>query len=300
MNFQQACEILELPQDSSSFTLKELKYNYHLKALKYHPDKNKSPEAHEKFLEISEAYHYLIAFLKINQESKEEEPSTNNYIDLLTIFLKTMTNNDSIKYQSIEKIVQSISNKTYKMSLVLFEEFDKDTALKLYGYLVQYKDIFHITDTTLQEIETIIREKIKNDNIILLNPTIENILNDEIYKLDYKNETYYVPLWHDELTYDISNASLIIKCVPNFPDHIYIDENNNLHVNISISKTSLFERKEIITKVGKDEYKIPLSKLYIKKTQIYIFGRCGIPLICTKDIYNISERGSVIFHIEIT
>ena len=64
MNFQQACEILDLSQNSSSFTLKELKYNYRLKALKYHPDKNKNPEAHDKFLEVSEAYQYLITFLR--------------------------------------------------------------------------------------------------------------------------------------------------------------------------------------------------------------------------------------------
>lgn len=302
MDFHQACEILDLPKDSSAFTLKELKYNYRIKALKYHPDKNTNPEAHDRFIEISEAYNYLIQYLKVSKDetySNETHDYSNGYVYILTQFLKNITENDNITYDSIEKIIQSISKKTYKASLVLFEEFDKHTALKLYGYLFKYKDIFHIKDSTLCEIEQIIREKVKNDNIIIINPTIENLLNKEIYKLEYKNELYYIPLWHNEISYDISNTTLIVKCVPILPNNMYTDQYNNLHVNISILKTSLFEKKYITTIINSEEYKIPVSKLYIKKNQIYIFGQCGIPSISQEDIYDISNLGSVIFHIDI-
>ncbi|MEX1190950.1 MAG: DnaJ domain-containing protein [Brumimicrobium sp.] len=44
---------------------KIIKRAYRKKALEYHPDKNPSAEAHEKFIQVSEAYEYLI--LAINQ-----------------------------------------------------------------------------------------------------------------------------------------------------------------------------------------------------------------------------------------
>ena len=41
---------------SSTATKEEIKKAYRKLALQYHPDKNKSPDAHERFIEINEAY----------------------------------------------------------------------------------------------------------------------------------------------------------------------------------------------------------------------------------------------------
>lgn len=49
-------EVLDVPKDASK---QEIKKAYRELALKYHPDRNKSPDAEEKFKEISQAYAVL-------------------------------------------------------------------------------------------------------------------------------------------------------------------------------------------------------------------------------------------------
>lgn len=52
-------DILGLP---TTATLEDIKKAYRVKAKLYHPDYNKDPGAKEKFIEITEAYDYLVAF----------------------------------------------------------------------------------------------------------------------------------------------------------------------------------------------------------------------------------------------
>ncbi|KAK3526255.1 hypothetical protein QTP70_020406 [Hemibagrus guttatus] len=49
-------EILGIPKDASE---RQIKKAFHKLAMKYHPDKNKSPDAEAKFREIAEAYETL-------------------------------------------------------------------------------------------------------------------------------------------------------------------------------------------------------------------------------------------------
>jgi curved DNA-binding protein CbpA len=63
-------DILGLPFGASEQLIKK---RYKELAKKYHPDKNPSPDANKRFIEINEAYIYLLSKDKIPAKSFEEQ-----------------------------------------------------------------------------------------------------------------------------------------------------------------------------------------------------------------------------------
>ena len=103
------------------------------------------------------------------------------------------------------------------------------------------------------------------------------------------------------------NNDLIVKCIPDIPDHISIDENNNLHINV-IHRTNLrdlLEKNQIeyVCYDRKDNelisLKIPINTLYIRKHQTIKFFKMGIPKINLKDMYSIDRKSDIIVHLEL-
>jgi len=198
-----------------------------------------------------------------------------------------------------------------KISVKLFEEMDKHTAVELYSILQKYKYTLHISDENLLLVSSIIKEKYKYDKVFVLNPSISDLLENKIYKLYVNNELYLVPLWHHELYFDCKDGSeIIVLCQPrlNKDDDIFIDELNNVHFNIIFDlREQLCEYKynlwnkmpEITININKKTLKIPIEKLYIKKEQKYIFKNEGISKINVNDIYDISCKSDIICHIKL-
>ena len=149
----------------------------------------------------------------------------------------------------------------------------------------------------MENIGNIINEKIKDDEIVKLHPTIDNLMDDEIYKLDYNNTIYYIPLWHHEIIYDLSiNNQLIVNIIPHLDHHISIDEYNNIHIHLTKPINGLLS-KDIIFNLGNKVFKIPCDDLYIKKKQKYIYKKQGISKIDTRDVYNVTRRSDIIVHL---
>ena len=134
----------------------------------------------------------------------------------------------------------------------------------------------------------------------MINPSLENLINDDIYKLTYDNNTYYIPMWHHELIYDLSENSLIIQCEPELPEYITLDQYNNLYVNLSTTIKSVLNDNSITIIIADNKYIIPINELYIKKYQKYKYKTKGISLIDTKNIYNINNKANIFINIHFT
>lgn len=275
MDIEEACNIFQI-YSFNNIDGSFLKKKYYKLSLLHHPDKhNNSKESTEKFKKINMAYELLK--LEINEEDDFIENNV-NYEYFLKKFLK--------KYDFIYNF---ILNNYENITKHIFEGIDKETAINLYNFLLNNKSILHISDKLVEKVKEIILEKYKDVMIYILKPTLNELFGDRIFKLEEYNKTYLVPLWHSELEFD---TDIIVKCIPELPENITIDENNNLIVNIKTKFFSLLEKNYI--NVNVNNLFIPVNELFIKKEQYYIFKEKGISKINEYNMYNISSKADVI------
>ena len=286
MNVRLACEILDL-SESDIRNFDEVKKKYRMNALLYHPDKNKSPGACDKFIKIQEAYECLT----------DNKQPTQSYKDMLSDFLNSIGGKNPILVQMIiNKLSQICEDKLTN----IISSIDKNTLLEVYKLLLAYKDILFITDNILHDIKRILIEKLRGDEVIILNPMIDDLLNDNVYRYVIDDQTYLIPLWHRELVYDNSGNDLYVKCNPILPENMDIDRNNNLHVNVRQNIVDVLEKDAMTINVGSREYRIQYNSLRIVARQTVTFTNCGIPQMRSKNIYDVSKRGDIIVDILIT
>ena len=290
MDFKTALEILEV---SEPYTKKILKKQYFKKALLYHPDKNSDPDSNIKFLKIQDAYTYLSDNIDM---TNNESNNGDNYFDIIEQLFNIMKNNTQTNTSDIINVLLENCN---LISLSTFEKIDKHNALKIFGYIERYATILCIDDAMVAKFREIIQQKLQDDELIILNPSIDNLLNSELYVLEHGTNTYYIPLWHEEVTYETEGHSLIVKCIPQLPEHVYIDENNNIHINIKISAVRAINDKEITILLGEKVFKIDTAELKLSKHQKYIFNNRGIAVINPNDNYNTEKKSNITVHIEL-
>jgi len=302
MNLQESIIVLNLTHHN--ITEQELKKKYHKLALKNHPDKNgNTKESTEKFKQINEAYEIILR--EISNTEKENDEKENNYNDntnshstyeyshFLNLFIDQITKGQYNTF--IISTIKSVVNGCTNISLSLFENISQENSVLIYYFLIKNKNTLHVSDEIIEKIKTILFEKFKNIQMIHLNPSLTDLLNSNVYKLEIDESKYYVPLWHNELYFD---SDIIVKCIPELPDNIEIDEDNNLIITETISFTnSLVCQEYIIIKVGELMLNIPINKLFIRPFQKYVFREQGILKINENDIYNTKEKGDIIIHI---
>jgi DnaJ-class molecular chaperone len=302
MNYEKASEILELPE---SWTDKDLKTQYRKKALIYHPDKNLEGDTTENFRLVQEAYEYLNSGDDEILDTEFEESSSSKpkeYQSMLFSFLSPILSSDmfqEIKSKVFYTILNKITEKCEDKALDLLAKLDKKALAKIYQLLIANKEVLHLGDELLSKIETMFSEKIQNDECIILNPFLEDLFENNIYKLTENGVTYPVPLWHHELVYDKGGADLYVKCIPLLPDNIEIDEKNNIHVKLVLSLQDIWFKDEIEIEIGSRTFSIIRRNLKMTESQIVLLANGGISKINTDDIYNISKKGDIYLYVEL-
>lgn len=288
MDIQKALEILEI--NSMDISLEKVKKKYHKLALKYHPDKNGNTiESKEKFQKINDAYFYLKSEIEndtttsanYNTTSSDDTSTFNtfSYANILNMFMENMFKEDTstIDKTLLNNIIHIILNGCTQISLKLFETMDKERSIEIYAFLSKYKNILYISQDIINSIRDIIVEKYKNDEIYILNPSIDDLLDDNIYKLKIGDSTYFVPLWNSEVYFDGPGGDIIVKCVPELPSNITIDDNNILYVDLEVPfNMDLFDNENIEFQLGKKTYHINHAKLKLRKNQTYFIPNEGV------------------------
>jgi hypothetical protein len=315
MDYKKAFEILEIDTNNTTYTnitIDLIKKKYHKLALQNHPDKNgNTTESNEKFRLINEAYNYLKREIK-NIDPTNEEQHSSVYFDILKLFIKGLLDG---KYNDVFiNIVQDIVSGYKKISLKLFDDLDRENAINVYLFLSKYKTILHLSETILEDIKAIVIHKYDNVEIYKLNPTINDLLNNNFYKLYIDTTLYLVPLWYNEVYFDNlnncennennkndKNNEIIVLCEPELPQGVKIDDDNNIYIEKTINMLTelpclVANNESINIEIGDHVFYILVSELSMKREQYYKIKNKGL----TKpndDIYNVSQKADIIVKI---
>jgi hypothetical protein len=296
MNRERALRILDI-QVGYKLSGDIIKKHYRLKALQYHPDKNSDPGAGDRFLEIKEAYDYLLNH-GVAMAGSLDPDECSSYSSILKIFLKGVwkgEKNSALFSVIIENIVGCCEAKM----LEVLEKLDNDTLIKIHDVFSKYRTAFHYSEGFLKYVEQVLSNKIKNDNCIILNPSIDDLFDCNLYKITENGRTYIIPLWHHELVYDNSGCDLYVRCNPILVDNISIDSENNIHYFAKYSIADIFCLETIDILIGLRKFSIFVSELCIKPMQIAVLHGCGIPRICNDNVYNVCNRGDIHVYVEL-
>lgn len=281
-----------------------IKKSYYKLALKHHPDKGGDSK---RFKEIKEAYDFIIqAENDYNGIQHEYCPTSEHdtFETMFVSFVESMIQNrkgfERFDNLFIKTTLHSILKKCDVYSIRVFAQLDLEKCKLIYDFLSQHKDSFYLSDEQLLKYKEVIQNKIKNNNIILLNPSLNDILNDNIYKLEIEesesetaeeHDTHYIPLWHNEIMVD----NMIIKNIPDISDNITINANHDIIVKHTSSIMELFEKGHVKIILGNKELDIQSSQVKITKDmQFIVFKEQGKLIPNKQNLYDNKKRGNII------
>ena len=290
MDYSEAAAILGL---EGKFGEGEIKKAYYKKALQFHPDKYKKDDG-EQFRKIKEAYEKL---LKAHNSDISSDDIELTYMDLIKKCLRHIMPEFKWDDMFLDSTLKTLLKDCKKVSISLFNKLSKEKALEVYVFLSKHMELLNLDKDFVDEMLSIIRKRSESDNIIILNPDINNLINDDIYKLTVNHKVFYVPLWHSEIVYDEEGADLIVRSIPDISSNITIDNYNNLHINITEDISYILDNEKLEFKIGKKVFEINQEKIRITKQQTLVLPNEGLLLSDHDNLYNTKKRAHIYVHL---
>ena len=313
MDYKRACLTLDIDFNIKRLDLLLIRKQYKLLALKYHPDKNK--HCKNKFIEIKEAYDFLESYINIDasvreEEEEEEKGEKGNNGNNENNGNKGEHNNDSEYTQLLyffltayasPVLIHIISNMIVNTKSITFktiESLEKEDLWEIYHFLKKYNQILKLDEHLFEQIRKWINDKYTNDTFYYLNPSLNDLLECNCYKLWDNNKYYIVPLWHNEVHFDVENTKnkIIVFCDPEISDtNISINEHTEIIAEYHVAfDNHLLETPKMSFMVGKKTLNIPLEQISMKPLQYIRIQNQGIPKIDKNDIYHVTKKNDII------
>lgn len=283
MNIEEACNIFEI--EHTEFNNKELiKKKYRLLALKYHPDKNKSECATSKFQEINAAYELLF----------NEKNEYKDYETLLKEYLNTLLKNE-VYVNITYKLLVNIIDKCKEKSLNYIDSLNEKIIHDILTILKINKSIFHIDDDFILKIEKIYKNKQKESISYVLNPDINDLIEDNVYKYIINNNEILIPLWNKYVfCSDDSGNEIGFYCNPIVDDNMIVNEDNELIIKVNKKISEIMDIENIPIYIGNHVRYIKNSQIRFVKEQKIILYNCGISKINYDNVIDNTIKSNII------
>jgi DnaJ-class molecular chaperone len=276
---------------NNNATYDEIKKNFKILALKYHPDKNLNSNTNEKFNQIRVAYEILSDKVKRKQYDEMGLSKKKNFVNTILLFLKELTNPKSI--QNLLKRIDlvhdikagNLMNVAEKIIKRILKEIDTDIDIeKLNQIFISNTN----TNTNNSSSDKPVSSDLNTLNItgtlvvplidIYNNKLKEIIIKRKIYDLNnnitnYESSKYYIPLYDHKVI--IQNEG-----------DIQIIEKNLMNQGSIILKVN--EKKDTTNKYKRDNYNI----IYNDKITLYelFYGYNKILNYFNTDLNIVSEQ----------
>jgi len=195
---------------------------------------------------------------------------------------------NTAEFLELKEAYEFLSNHTDPILPLLFNSsihfvisaLDPQILLSLYTILLDYKDL--IPESVFVSIQKHIPP------ILILEPTLNDLLQQHVYIYTHKGRKYSIPLWHHELVYD----EFTVLCKPK---DVELDEDNNVYLDVYANIRDIFLNGLYVESIS---HQVDVSKLLIVPYQIYTTSST-IPKI-QEDLYSAKECALFILRIHLT